>query len=206
MRISSQHPTTAVSAQLTGKSLRAGAAIPSSVNSGDVLEFSGLGQIASSLGAEGLKALKSLGDNGVSEDRLLAFVESLSRQGIQKESAGSILARITGTSSLLGEGGEEDLFSAIESRGISGDLKYLDALDNLFSLGERDISGIFNAGKDMSDEEFDVYLKSVTDLLKAGVVGTRTVEWRGEPTQIFIETEIGSEMSRARPYRRNIIE
>lgn len=202
MRITSQLPTTAMSAQLTGRAVQAGVTKSGSVNTKDILELSGLGQIASSLGSEGLNALKSLGDNGVSEERLLAFVQSLSQQGIQNENAGSVLAKITDLSGLLGEGGEGDLFSAIESRGISGELKYLDSLDNLFSLGERDVAGIFNAGKDMSDEEFGVYLKSVSDLLKAGVVGTRTVDWHGEPTQIFIETEVGSDMSRARPYRR----
>lgn len=202
MRISSPLPTTTFSAQRTGRALQAGASQSASVNTGDVLELSGLGQIASSLGVEGLDALKTLGEGGISEERLLAFVQSLSQQGVQDESAGSVLAKINGMSSLLGEGGEKDLFTAIESRGISGDLKYLDSLDNLFNVGSRDVSGIFNAGSEMSDEEFNVFLKSVTDLLKAGVVGTRTVEWRGQPTQIFIETEIGSDLSRARPYRR----
>jgi hypothetical protein len=202
MRISSPLPTTTLSAQRTGRALQAGVSQSASVKTGDVLELSGLGQIASSLGVEGLNALKTLGQGGISEERLLAFVQSLSQQGVQDESAGSVLAKITSMSSLLGEGGEKDLFTAIESRGISGDLKYLDSLDNLFNVGSRDVAGIFNAGSEMSDEEFNVFIKSVTDLLKAGVVGTRTVEWRGQPTQIFIETEIGSDLSRARPYRR----
>jgi hypothetical protein len=202
MRISNQHPITTLSAQPVGRALQAGVSRSAFVNTGDVLELSGLGQIASSLGIEGLNALKSLGESGISEDRLHAFVQSLSQQGVQNESAGSVLTKITGMSSLLGEGGEKDLFTAIESRGISGDLKYLDSLDNLFNVGSRDVTGIFNAGSEMSDEEFNVFIKSVADLLKAGVVGTRTVEWRGQPTQIFIETEIGSDLSRARPYRR----
>ncbi len=203
MRISSQLPTIPVNAQRIGRALQAGVSQSASVTTGDVFEFSGLGQIASSLGAEGLNALKTLGEGGIGEQRLLAFIQSLSQQGIRNESAGSVLVKITGLSGLLGEGGEGDLFSAIESRGISGNLKYLDSLDNLFNLGSRDVAGIFNAGSEMSDEEFDVYLKSVADLLKAGVVGTRTVEWRGQPTQIFIENEVGSDYSRAKPYRRN---
>lgn len=202
MRISNQLPITTLSAQRIGRALQAGVSQSASVNTGDVLELSGLGQIASSLGVEGLNALKTLGEGGISEDRLLAFVQSLSQQGVQNESAGSVLTKITGMSILLGEGDEKDLFTAIESRGISGDLKYLDSLDNLFNVGSRDVAGIFNAGSEMSDEEFNVFIKSVTDLLKAGVVGTRTVEWRGQPTQIFVETEIGSDLSRARPYRR----
>ena len=202
MRITSQVPLSTIGPQVLGKALKAGLSQSASVQSEDVLELSGLARIASSLGAEGIKALQALGEGGISQERLLGFVESLFQRGIQDGNAGSILAKMTNLSSLLGEGGENDLFSAIESRGISGNLKYLDSLDNLFNLGSRNVARIFDTGRNMSDEEFDVFLKSVADLLKAGVVGTRTVEWRGQPTQVFIENEVGSDYSRARPYRR----
>lgn len=202
MRISSHLPTTAINPHLLVKALQAGVSQSASVKNEDVLELSGLAKIASSLGTEGIKALQALGEGGISEERLLVFVESLFQRGSHNENAGSVLAKMMNLSSFLGEGRETDLFSAIESRGISGNLKYLDSLDNLFNLGSRDVDGIFNAGSQMSDEEFDVFLKSVADLLKAGVVGTRTVEWRGQPTQVFIENEVGSDYARARPYRR----
>lgn len=202
MRIASQLPPPVIAPQVLGKAIKAGVSQSASVTSEDVLELSGLARIASSLGAEGIKALQALGEGGISQERLLGFVESLFQRGIQDGNAGSILAKMTNLSNLLGEGRENDLFSAIESRGISGNLKYLDSLDNLFNLGSRNVARIFDTGRNMSDEEFDVFLKSVADLLKAGVVGTRTVEWRGQPTQVFIENEVGSDYARARPYRR----
>jgi hypothetical protein len=203
MRISPHLPAQALSYQTMGKAIQAGATQSSSVRTEDILEISGLAQIATALGPEGLHALQTLDEAGVAQQNLTSFVEKLLNNGQNPNRVGDILAQLGGYStSWLGASGTEELISRIEKKGMSGDLKYLDALDNLFNLGQRDIPGIFGAGQDMSSEEFDVYLKSVGKLLQAGVVGTRTVEFRGEPTQVFIENEIGSEYAHAPLYRK----
>jgi hypothetical protein len=172
-----------------------------SVETPDVLEVSGLGRLASALGSEGIQALKSLFDNAnLSEDRLQEFVEGLFQSGTSSERVSEVLTLISGFQGNLGAGGVEDVFSGIESRGISGNLEYLDRLDNLFNLGHRNVSSIFSSAEDLSDEEFSVYLKSLTTLLDHGVVGTLTVDYRGEPTKVFLSNEIGSDYSRAPLY------
>jgi hypothetical protein len=64
---------------------------------------------------------------------------------------------------------------------------------------------LFSAGQDLSEEEFGVYLSSLSTLLRNGVVGTVTVEFRGQPTTVFIENEMGSEYARAPLYPRRFL-
>lgn len=175
---------------------------PASASTGDVLEISALGNLATSLGDKGVESIRRLLTGGrLPEGRLLGFVQNLSQSGFSPDSVSDALGSFSSYSEILNTPQLRNVFDQVESRGMSGDLKYLDALDQVFDLGYRDVGEIFSAGKDLSDEELGVYLKSLTDLLKAGVVGTETVKFRGEPTKVFIENEIGSDYARAPLYR-----
>jgi hypothetical protein len=90
----------------------------------------------------------------------------------------------------------DDLFSQIESRVGSGNLEYLDQLDNVFNLGYRDTASIFSAAKDLNDKDFQDLLTSLGELLQHGVIGKVTVDNRGNRTEVFLENEVGSEYAR----------
>jgi len=206
MRISETAQPRGVSPEAFGKALRAGVTRSPSVELSDVLQLSSLGELAGALGSRGIEALRGLaGPSGIAEGRLSSFLENLFNSGASAGRADEILSTLSGLESVLGNSGLEDLFSEIESRGISGDLKYLDGLDNLFNLGHRHIRSLFSAGQDLSEEEFGVYLSSLSTLLRNGVVGTVTVEFRGQPTTVFIENEMGSEYARAPLYPRRFL-
>lgn len=174
-----------------------------SVETPDILEISRLGSLASSLGATGVRALQTLAGE-VGEDRIEGFLGKLFGSGLSGDRVSSLLNSVAGVGGLAGSSTASDLIGEVETRGISGNLEYLDRLDNLFNLGYRDLPAVFNAGSDLSDEEFGVYLDSLSTLIQNGVVGTVTVEFRGEPKTVFLENEIGSEYSRSPLYPRRI--
>ena len=201
MRISQTPQTSTPSFETLGRVLRAGATRSPSVELPDVLELSSLGELAGSLGPGGIEALHNLaGQSGLGEERLADFVSNLFSAGTAGNRVDEVLSTLSGIEGVLGKSGLGDLFSEIESRGVSGELKYLDGLDNLFNLGHRNIPSLFAAGQDLSEEEFGVFLSSLSTLLQNGVVGTVTVEFRGQPTTVFIENEMGSEYARAPLY------
>jgi hypothetical protein len=187
-----------VSPALFGRALQAGLLETVSTGTGDILELSGLSRQAASLGPEAIEALRGLAaDGALTADNLSKFVDQLTQSGTQPDRIRDLLSNLSGFKTILGTTGFGDLFQEVESRGISGDLKYLDTLDSLFSLGHRDVTSLFRQGSDLSDEEFDLYLKSAAKLLQAGVVGTEVVDFRGNPTKVFIENEMGSEYARS---------
>jgi len=189
-----------------GRALQSGGTRSPSVAASDVLELSGLARVASSLGAKGLEALRTLaGEANLDESRLADFVENLSRSGTSTGRTADILSLLGGFLDPLGSSGLETLFGEVEKRGVSGELNYLDAMDNLFDLGRRDVLSIFSAGEAMSDGEFETYLGSLATLLKNGVVGTLTVDYRGNPTEVFVTNEMGSKYARYPLYPERFI-
>jgi hypothetical protein len=161
------------------------------------LDLSGLSQVAGSLGARGIQALQALaGQGGIEEGRLLAFVENLSRSGTSGDRTGDILSRMAGFLDPLGSAGLGTLFGEVEKRGPSGELKYLDSIDNLFNLGYRNVPSLFASAQNLSDEDFDLFLNNVAELLQRGVVGTVTVDVDGSPTKVFLSNEVGSDYAR----------
>jgi hypothetical protein len=203
MRIVSTFPPQSKLPVSLGPALQGGVIQSASVATEDILDLSGLAITASALGSRGIQALQKLaGQSSLTEARLQEFVDRLSHAGTSTSRIGDILAQLSDFGEALGGSGLADLFTGIESRGISGDLKYLDRLDNLFNLGHRDVSSLFKPGAGLSDEEFGVFLSSAASLLQQGVVGTETVEFRGQPTTVFLENEIGSDYAHAPLYRR----
>lgn len=194
MRITNQIPSSLTSPPAIGRAIQAGAARSSSVATADVLDLSGLSQIAGALGARGIGALQTLaGQGGIQEERLLAFVENLSGSGTSSGRTSDILSQIAGFLDPLGSAGLGSLFGEIEKRGPSGELQYLDSIDNLFNLGYRNVPAIFDTGQNLSDEDFDLFLNNLTELLKRGVVGTVTVDVDGSPVEVFLSNEAGSQ-------------
>ncbi len=186
-----------------GRAIKEKVFLSGSVETPDILEISSLGNLASSIGSVGIQALQLLSETS-DDGRVDEFLANLFGAGLTGGRIGSVLGSISGLGDLPNPPDPSDLIAEVEKRGISGNLDYLDRLDNLFNLGYRDVPSIFNAGEDLSDEEFEVYLDSVSRLIQNGVVGKVTVEFRGEPKTVFLENEIGSEYSRSPLYPRRI--
>ena len=207
MRITNQIPHTLSSPSTIGRSIQAGATRSPSVEISDVLEFSGLSKVARSLGARGIQALQTLaGQGGIEEGRLLAFVENLSQSGTSSGRTGDILSQMAGFLDPLGSTGLGALFGEVEKRGPSGELEYLDSIDSLLNLGYRSVPSLFASAQNLSDEDFDLFLKNIADLLQRGVVGTVTVDVDGSPTKVFLSNEAGSEYAREPLYQERFRE
>lgn len=188
--------------RMIGKALKAGATRKASVRTADLIELSALSKVASGLGKKGMDAIQKLTqDKGVSENRMAKFLKYLNPDSNGNEWVAEMLGKITGIAQPLDANSTNDLLGGIEGRS-RGRLSYLDSLDQVFSLGYRDVPVLFGEGQNLSDEDFSTYLKSVSKLLRAGVIGTETVEFRGQPTQVFVENEIGSDYSRLPLWRR----
>ncbi|MCA9439462.1 MAG: hypothetical protein KC964_01550 [Candidatus Omnitrophica bacterium] len=203
MRISPSAIQSIGNAETLGRAVKEKVFLSGSVETPDILEISSLGNLASSLGATGIQALQALSGT-VEDDRLESFLGNLFGAGISGDRVGGILGSLSGLGDLSEAPDPNQLIDQVENRGISGNLEYLDRLDNLFNLGYRDVPSIFSAGSDLSDEEFGVYLDSLTTLIRNGVVGTVTVEFRDQPRTVFVETSIGSEEARSPLYPRRI--
>jgi hypothetical protein len=197
MRITNQTLSSLSFPSTVGRAIQAGATRSPSVETADVLDLSGLSQVAGSLGARGIQALQTLAGQGeIEEGRLLAFVENLSRSGTSSDRTGDILSQMAGFLDPLGSAGLGTLFGEVEKRGPSGELKYLDSIDNLFNLGYRNVPSLFASAQNLSDEDFDLFLNNVAELLQRGVVGTVTVDVDGSPTKVFLSNEVGSDYAR----------
>ncbi|MBE7488380.1 MAG: hypothetical protein DIKNOCCD_01224 [bacterium] len=202
MRISALTRGIAEAPQILGRARKAGATQSASIRTEDLIEFSAFSKVASGLGKKGLEAVQQLiQDKGISESRLTRFLKYLNPESNGKDWAAGILGRIASTSQPLDTNSTHDLLNGIEGR-KGGNLGYLDALDQVFNLGYRDVPSLFRENQNLSDEDFSTYLKSVAKLLKAGVIGTETVELRGQPVHVFIENEIGSDYSRLPLWRK----
>jgi len=170
---------------------------PVSVETGDVIELSGMARLAQALGPEGLRQFQNLTTGkGLSEDRLATFVQNLFGAGKSGDQVGSILGMFQNLTASTDTTQTDDLFSQIESRVGSGNLEYLDQLDNVFNLGYRDTASIFSAARDLNDKDFQDLLSSLGELLQRGVIGKVTVDNRGNRTEVFLENEVGSEYAR----------
>ena len=195
--------STPSSSAALGRALQRGVTQSASVALEDVLELSGLARAASALGPAGLEALRGLAEGGrIDPSRLAGLLSGLREAGTPEAEIETVLGRLSRLTGSLGPRDFGDLFSGVESRGYDGGLGYLDALDNVFQLGRRDVFGLFNAGRDLDAEEFDTFLKSLGTLLQRGVVGTLLVEFRGQPTEVFLSVEPGSDYARAPLYPR----
>lgn len=174
-----------------------------STRTSDVLEVSALSQFVSGLGAEGLKALQDLQSRETpGQEPIRDYLEKLMNAGSPSSNADRLLGFLSGWGSQMGEDEFGALWNQVSKRESTGSLDYLDYLDQVFSLGQRDVKSILESGQDLSNDDYSKLLKSVTDLLRHGVVGTREVDWRGNRTQIFIENQIGSDLARAKPWDR----
>lgn len=203
MRIDSTSLPTIPEAKTLGRAVREKVFSTGSVETPDILELSSRGRLASALGPVGFEALQSLAGE-VDSGRLESFLSDLFGTGGGSDSANDLLSLLTSAAKSPDVSAPGDLFEEIEKRGVSGNLDYLNRLDGLFNLGHRNLSPLFSAGEDLSNEEFGLYLESVGTLLKNGVVGTLTIEYRGEPKTVFLENEFGTDYSRSRLYPNRI--
>jgi|GEM_PF-2729077 hypothetical protein len=85
-----------------------------------------------------------------------------------------------------------------ETRGKPGsDVSALQGLDRVLNLNEGGAANLLGVLGEMSRENMDGFLRSLTDLLKHGVVGYEYREVNGSPTKVFVDVAIGSDLHRA---------
>jgi hypothetical protein len=77
-----------------------------------------------------------------------------------------------------------------------------DALDRVLDAGSGGMGNLFAVMQDMSPEDQQAFLQTLSTLLKRGVMGYEYRKVNGQPYKVYLENEMGTPVHRARLYRR----
>jgi hypothetical protein len=77
-----------------------------------------------------------------------------------------------------------------------------DALDRVLDAGSGGMGNLFAVMQDMSPEDQQAFLQTLSTLLKRGVMGYEYRKVNGQPYKVYLENEMGTPVHRAKLYRR----
>ena len=102
------------------------------------------------------------------------------------------------------------LFSVISSdeddTGVSNDnlrRNPIHSLDMVLDSGSGGMANLYDALDGLSPEDQEIFLQTLSTLLKRGVMGYEYRKVNGQPYKVYLTNEIGSEIHRAKLYRRD---
>lgn len=174
------------------------------------LQLSPLARMVSGMSEEGRKALINLMEMVPEGQReqLGQLLESLVTKGNSQEmepgiaNLESLFNRILTSGN--GEGQTNLSLSLRELSGlpVSSQRFFFESLDGFLNMSSRDLSAVLPGQNGLSKDEYNDFLKVLSNLLKRGVVGTEELRVRDQKQTTFVTTRLGDPVLRhARPYR-----
>lgn len=77
-----------------------------------------------------------------------------------------------------------------------------DALDEVMDVGSGGMGNLLSAMQGMAPEDQQAFLQTLSGLLKRGVMGYEYRKVNGQPYKVYLENEMGTDLHRAKLYRR----
>lgn len=174
------------------------------------LQLSPLARMVSGLSEEGRKALVNLmemvpeGQREQLGQLLESLISGRNRQELEPRLTNleSLFSRLLAAGN--GEGLTNLSLSLRELSGlpVSSQKFFFESLDSFLNLSSRDLTSILPGQNGLSRDEYNDFLKVLSNLLKRGVVGTEELRVRGQKQTTFVTTRLGDPaLRRAKHYR-----